>query len=360
MNIIFVTSTLTSGGSERVMCLLANGLRSKGNEVEIICLNKHIVFYPVDKKINIIFAEEEINGTSILKKIIWFRKHVAKYKPDVVIPFMEAVYCFTLFSMIGMRVPVISSERIDPRRSPSMRNLLRRIMLPLTTHLVVQTEDIKKFYPSFIRNKTTVIYNPVTEKVFDESVIEKKDVIVSVGRLYQQKNQKLLIDAFGSVARDFDRFSLIIYGEGPLRKELERQIQDDGLAEKVFLPGSIDFVIDKIKEAKLFCLSSNYEGMSNALIEAICVGLPVISTKVSGVEELIVEGKNGIVVPVGDLSGFSTAIRDMLSNEKKMEAFGHANKQMAYKFKTECIVEQWEKLIKDIINNYESKLEEKN
>lgn len=352
MKIDFVTATLTSGGSERVISLLANAFCAKGHEVTVVCLNKHIVYYPLDPKVSVVFAEDEILSTSILKKIRWFRNYVKVNKPDVVVPFMEAVYCVTLLALIGVRVPVVSSERIDPRRSPFVRNVLRRIFLPLTTHLVVQTQDIKAFYPGFIKKKTSVIYNPVSENVFSIPTIEKKNTIISVGRLYKQKNQQMLIRAFKEIADVYPDYKLVIYGEGPLRKELETTIEELHLVGRVLLPGVTDNVIEKLNESKLFCLTSDYEGMSNALIEAICVGLPVITTKVSGVEELIERGRNGETVKIGDAPSFAKAMNMLLADEEKMKNYGAANIQMASLFKTENIVEQWELLLKQVKENY--------
>lgn len=352
MKIVFVTSTLSPGGSERVLSLLANEMCKKINEIEIVCLNKHIVFYDFDERIKIFFAEDESKGKSVLKKLFWLRKHVKDVNPDVVIPFMEAVYCVTLLALVGVKKPVISSERIDPRRSPFIRNVLRRLILPLTTHLVVQTQDIKTFYPGFIRKKTTVIYNPVSEKVFLIPQQEKKSIIISVGRLYKQKNQKMLIRAFKEIADAYIDYNLVIYGEGPLRKELEMTIDELHLGGRVLLPGVTDNVIEKLNESKLFCLTSDYEGMSNALIEAICVGLPVVSTRVSGVEELIESGKNGEVVEIGDTKSVTKAMKMLLEDEEKMKNYGLSNRMMASQFRTENIVKQWEILINGVIENY--------
>ncbi len=352
MKIDFVTATLTSGGSERVISLLANAFCAKGHEVTIVCLNSHIVYYPIAPKVTVVFAEDEIQSTAIIKKTIWFRNYIRESKPDVVVPFMEAVYCVILLALIGVRVPVVSSERIDPRRSPFVRNILRRIFLPLTTHLVVQTQDIKNFYPSFIRKKTTVIYNPVSENVFSMPIVEKKNIIISVGRLYKQKNQQMLIRAFKVISEAYPDYKLVIYGEGPLRKELEKTIEELHLVGRVLLPGVTDNVFEKLTESKLFCLTSDYEGMSNALIEAICVGLPVITTQVSGVEELIESGRNGETVKIGVTTSFAKAMKMLLADEEKMKRYGAANKQMASKFKTENIVEQWELLLKQVKEIY--------
>ncbi len=351
MKITFVTSTLTSGGSERVMSILANGLCKNNHQVEILCLNKHLVYYSVDERIKLYFIEEETNGGGLLKKIIWLRKHVKESQPDVVIPFMEAVYCVTLLSLIGLPIPVISSERIDPRKSPFLRNILRCIFLPLTTHLVVQTNDIKSYYPSFIQKKTTIIYNPVEEKMLEEWHEQKLDRIINVGRLYPQKNQKMLIDAFAEICNEFPSYQLYIFGDGPERPKLEQQITDRNLTDRVFLPGRSSEIAKELAKSRLFCLSSDYEGMSNAVIEALCIGLPVISTDVSGTKELI-HTENGIVVGINDKKSMVNALKSLLANPQRMNEMSRANRNISHQFKKEEITLQWENLIEKIVRKH--------
>ena len=349
MKIVFVTSTLTSGGAERVISLLANCLSDRGHFVEIINLNKHIVFYQFSPQVRLVFAEDEV-GKSLVKKSLWLRRHVKNEKPDIVIPFMEAVYCVTLLSLVGVNIPILSSERIDPRKSPFIRNVLRRLILPLTDWLVVQTEEIKSFYPGFIRKKTSVIYNPVSEKVFSCVPMVRKDVIISIGKMDAQKNQTMLIKAFGKIADKFPSYQLVIYGEGPLRDSLQLTIDSLQLSERVLLPGKTDQIIDRLNEAKLFCFSSNFEGMSNAIIEAICVGLPVVTTAVSGSKELIDEGHGGYITEIGNEDQFAIVMERLLSDENAMRLMGEYNKCKSYLFKQDTIVDEWECLISNIIN----------
>ena len=160
--ITFITSTLWSGGTERVISLLAHSLSNRGYHVEIICVNKNIVFYKFSERIRIFHIEEEIHSKKLYKKACWFRRYIIKSKPDVVLAFMTSVYCFTLGSLIGTGVPVITSERIDPRWQPVRIKLFRKLFLWLTSHHIVQTEDIKSYYSTSIQKRTTVIYNPVT------------------------------------------------------------------------------------------------------------------------------------------------------------------------------------------------------
>lgn len=363
MKICFVTATLTSGGSERVMSLVANQLAVRGHEVEIVNLNKHIVFYPIHQNVHLSFAEDEV-GSSIIRKICWLRKHIKKEKPDVVIPFMEAVFCVTLLALIGVKVPVISSERIDPRKSPFIRNILRRIFLPLTTHLVVQTQDIKDFYPKFIQKRTSIIYNPVSETVFHLQEEPKENTIISVGKLDGQKNQKLLINAFASIAEDFPEWKLVIYGEGRERDSLESLIKslsptlprkegvlngyENSISNRILLPGRCETVIEEMNKAKVFAFSSDFEGMSNAILEAVSIGLPVVTTNVSGAAELVKDGEGGFVVPIRDGKALADSLKILLKDESLIQKMARHNKATAKNYKLDMIVDQWESLILQI------------
>lgn len=358
MKLFFITSTLTSGGSERVMSILANELIEREHDISIICINKHIVFYPINHLVSVLFVEEEIASKSIAKKMKWLRNYVKSQRPDVVIPFMEAVYCVTLLALVGIHIPVISSERIDPRKSPVIRNFLRRLFLPMTTHLVVQTEDIKSFYPSFIKKKTSIIYNPVVEDVFySQSPFcnEKDNRLISVGKLDYQKNQQMMIRAFAKIQGLFPEWKLIIYGEGPLRTKLENLISSYRLQDKVVLPGRTESVIDEMRQSKVFCFSSNFEGMSNAMIEAICLGLPVVTTRVSGVSELIEEEKNGFVVSCNDIDALADRMKRLMSDDDLRKTMSINNISKASMFKLDNIVNQWETLIMNVVSNYRNR-----
>ena len=365
MKITFVTATLTSGGSERVMSIVANKMQERGYEVEIICLNDQIVFYPINEGIKITHVEVEAGTKSLLKKLWWFRKHIQKTQPDVVIAFMVSVYTVTLLSLMGVDIPVISSVRNDPAYSNLRKKITRKLLLPRSAHVVVQTQQIKEFFSKNIQKMTTVIYNPVNERVFETSYDNDNDDdnpglkikdkrlnrIISVGRLYPQKDQKTMIEAFAKVSEQHPDWQLVIYGEGPEREELEEMIQDPRfmIQDKVFLPGRSENIIDELNKSKIFCLSSIYEGMSNALVEAICVGLPIVTTKVSGTEELIKNGENGFIVNIGDKESMAKALTKIIEDENLQNQFTEKNKAQAIKFETNTIVNQWEDLVNSVV-----------
>ena len=344
-----MTSTLHAGGSERVMSLLANTFAQKGYEVEIVCINKHLVFYPIDEKVKVWFAEDEVKSLSILKKVLWLRNHIKNDRPDVVIAFMLEVYCVTLASLIGVSVPVISSERIDPHFFGRAKGLLRWLLLRRTTHLVVQTVRIKDFYSAKLQSRTTIIPNPVTDKVFSLKPTLKQKRIIAVGRLAYQKNYPMMFRAFAKVHHDFPDWQLVVYGNGPQKDEIRGVIERLGMEGHIILAGKSDHVVEEMNKSSLFVMSSDYEGMSNALLEAVCVGLPVISTDVSGARDLITEGVNGYIVPVGNERALTLALSSMLSSPEKMDEMGRQSKALAPRFREEQIVGQWEELIKKVV-----------
>ena len=351
MRITFLLASLGSGGAERVVSLLANKMVQRGHQVEIVCLKFKDVYYQTDLRVKVTLAMQQTNNR--LTEMFWLRKYIKKQNPDVASPFTEGVYCFTILSLLGTGIPIIASERLDPATMSPTRKLLKRLLLPYADWLVVQTQSIKEYFPKRIQKKTTIIYNPVVTDVFREIdngqlKIEnegKLNRIISVGRLYPQKNQEMMIRAFAKVADKFPNWQLVIYGEGPLRAELEFLVSRFKLEGRVLLPGRTEHVIEELRKSKIFCMSSDYEGMSNSMIEAICVGLPIISTKVSGTEELIKDGENGLLVEIGDESRMGDCMSNLMSSSVCRENMSIRNKKRAGLFDIDYIVNQWMELI---------------
>ena len=371
IKITFVLASLGSGGAERVVSLLANKMAEQGHQVEIICLKFNDIYYQTDPRVRVTLAMQQTKNR--LTELFWLRKYVKRQKSDVVIPFTEGVYCFTILSLLGTGIPIIASERLDPAAMSLTRKLLKRLLLPYADWLVVQTQSIKEYFPKKIQAKTSIIYNPVVTEVFKSpdglhvqganpasSVQssntpiegmgqEKLNRIISVGRLYPQKNQEMMIRAFAKVADEFPDWQLVIFGEGPLRAELEFLVSSFKLEGRVLLPGRTEHVIEELRKSKIFCMSSDYEGMSNSMIEAICVGLPIVTTDVSGVKELIEDGENGFVVPCGDVNEMETALLKLLSDDTLRQAFAAKNSSKKVLFKLDNVVKQWLSLINLII-----------
>ena len=356
MKIAFLLASLGSGGAERVVSLLANKLVDSRHQVEIICLKFNEVYYQTDSRVKVTLAMQQTENR--LTELFWLRKYVKKQKPDVVIPFTEGVYCFTILSLLGTGIPIIASERLDPTAMSLTRKLLKRLLLPYADWLVVQTQSIKEYFPQSIQKKTSIIYNPVVTEVFREidngqltiENVGRLNRIISVGRLYPQKNQEMMIRAFAKVADKFPGWQLVIYGEGPLRESLELIVESLEMQGRVLLPGRTEHVIEELRKSKIFCMSSDYEGMSNSMIEAICVGLPIVTTDVSGVKELVENGVNGFVIPCGDENKLSIAFEKLMNNRQLIKDFSKYSYAKRELFKIDSIVEQWEKLIQQVVS----------
>ena len=160
----------------------------------------------------------------------------------------------------------------------------------------------------------------------------------------------MLIRAFSEIVKKYPEYKLVIYGEGPDRGKLQSLINSLNLQNQVLLPGNVSDLHDRMKTAEMFVLSSDYEGMPNALIEAMCMGLPVISTKVSGTRELIDPAKNGILVNCADEIQLTEAMEDLILNPDKRSLFANENVKLAGKLKIDVITEKWIGMIHVITN----------
>ena len=163
--------------------------------------------------------------------------------------------------------------------------------------------------------------------------------------LVKQKNQSLLIRSFAKFHDLFPEYTLTIYGEGPLRTELQELAISLGLSSEISFPGNLEKVHNAIMDAEMFVLSSDFEGLSNALLECMTMGIACISTRCEGSTDVIRDGENGLLVETGDEEGLKTAMVRLAEDpllRSRLE--GQACKDAAA-FSTERIVEQWEKIL---------------
>jgi glycosyltransferase involved in cell wall biosynthesis len=343
--IAFVTDTMHPGGSERVISVLANEMTRRGLYIEIICLRGKESFYTLERRVKTIFMEQVLKQQSMYNKVRFLRTYVKEENIDIVIPFMTPVFCFTLFSLLGAGKTIICSERIDPTKTSKVRKLLRAILLPTTSYLVVQTEQIKKYYSNSIQKRCSVIYNPVSDSFFEEKQIVPKNRFMSVGRLAPQKNQRMLIDAFSHVHQKYPDYSLSIFGDGPLKEELQSYIDSKGLQDVVRLEGTSSDISKELHSSFAFCLTSDFEGMSNAMIEALCSGIPLISTNVSGAAELLGNNEGGMIVPIRDTDAFASAMLKLIESPSLVERMRNYNLKKREEFRTSQIVDKWIEII---------------
>lgn len=353
MKVTFFVGQLEQGGAERVVSLISNKLVEKGFNVEILTYYDRNINYNINKSINIIKVVKETNSNNILKNINWLKNYF-KNNTNIIISFMAPFNILSLFANRKNSTPIIVSDRNDPRSVPSnpIIRYIRDLFYDLYADLViVQTENNKSYFNKNIQNKTVIISNPVDLNDLACKAIEtkKKNVIVSAGRLMPQKNQIMLIDAFKIIHDKYNDYQLVIYGEGPHRKELEKRIDELELSEYVFLPGELKDVLKKELAAKAFVLSSNYEGMPNALIEAMCLGLPCVSTKVSGANELIEDGANGYLVNTNDVNALSNRLEKIINDDKLANKLAKNASKLNKTLNIDVITDKWVTFINKVL-----------
>ena len=330
MKILFVSAGMLFGGAERVTSILTDEWGKRGHETKILVTRTEAISkYPLSDKVTLVscydnVSKAKIGQFAIIKKV---REICKEWKPDVVISFYNDLCALSALAITGLHIPLIYSERNDPNKTNQRKSdqLYRKIVEHRADKIVFQTKGAQKCYSKSVQNKSVVILNPVDTAGYPihDFTHEKKE-IVTVGRLEPQKNQKLLIDAFSLIADELADYSLVVYGEGSLREELEAYIKEKRLQDRVFLPGAKSNIQDYIKDAALFVLSSDYEGIPNALIEAMAIGLPCVSTDCSpgGARELIESDENGLIVECGNPKMLADAVKRMIVEKKEAKRMG--------------------------------------
>ncbi|MDU2201794.1 MAG: glycosyltransferase [Anaerococcus hydrogenalis] len=361
--IYFYISNLAKGGAERVCINLAEYLYSSGYEVAIITSYKSKIEYNLSSKINrIVLNETYYSGNIIYRNLILIKKLrqiIKNDKPDTIISFMAESNFRLLLSTIGLYTKRIVSVRNDPDKEYKgiIGRIVGKLILPTADGCVFQTEQAKNWFPKKLRDKSAVIKNPVREEVFQIVRNPIYGRIINIGRLEDQKNHKMLINAYEIVLNKYPNSKLLIYGEGSLRNELVKIIDHKGLNENIELCGYFDDIDSTLSKADIFILSSDYEGLPNSLMEALSSGVPCISTDCpcGGPRSLIENGVNGMLVPIKDEIKLSEAIIDLLSNKSKKESFSKKAKEMSKSYKTSIINNEWKEYIDLVVNNSKTK-----
>lgn len=355
--LLFYINAINGGGAERVILQLAHHFADEGyRSVLVTSFVDEGKEYEVPDNITRLSIEQEEIKQSRLKRnvsrIIALRGIIKREKPVAVISFMAEPNFRALIATVGLKTKRIISVRNDPNKeyAGKIGKLVGRHILPLADGCVFQTEDAKKWFPEKLQLKSKVIINDVKEEFFN---IQRKQTqnVISVGRLSAQKNHELLIDAFASIVNKHPDQKLLIYGAGALEKKIRQQIKNLGLEGRAVLMGPTNNVGAALAEARVFVLSSDYEGMPNCLMEALAAGVPCVSTDCpcGGPRALIINGENGLLVPIRDKNAMSNAIDTLLSNIQYAEKIGMKAKDYALRFHPQLIFSQWKTYVEEII-----------
>lgn len=357
--IAFYINGLGRGGAERVTVNLARHFVSKGYEVLLVTSRYCEDEYEQPQGTRRIISETIEPGSRnpvsyFYRRFQTIRKIWKTERPDVLVCFIGKCNVIGLLTSWGLGFPVFVSVRSDPRQEYASRlmKMLSKTLFGKARGIIVQTQEAKDYFPRFMQKKTVILPNSL-EKRFIKPRFEgiRKNEIVSVGRLDENKNQKLLIDAFAAIAADYPEMVLKIYGDEThdvsTKDALEIQIQRLHLEGRVMLMGRRSDIPEQIYESRIYVLTSNFEGMPNALLEAMSLGLACISTDCpcGGPRTVIRDGENGLLIPVGDEEALEQAFRRILDDGAFEKFLGENAHRLGEQLTPQRVNESWEQFL---------------
>ena len=311
------TASMGKGGSERVLSYLVREMVQQEDEVSLHLLIDSTVAYPLPEQVSVHSVRKY--KSKVANTFYWFKsiRRVVK-EVDVVISFAYKINIIVYFASLGLNKKLIFSERNHPKYDGRSRFglLLCNFVYKRIDKLVVQNKSIQQCFDQGVIHNSIIIPNPV-KKVLDFEYHSDSKKVVAIGRLVSQKNFPFLIEAFSFVIREEPEMQLVIYGEGPLRDELEELINGQGLSSNVSLPGVVDDIFMELSKASLFVQVSIYEGQSNALLEAMIHGIPPFVLYYDGLEEIIEDQVSGIISRADRPEIFAYQMLDFYNNNSR-------------------------------------------
>lgn len=280
MKIVFVVDSMNSGGTERVVSILANNFVNKGNDVTLLFASTANIksFYSLSTNINIVTIIK--NGRKCHKpfsRVRCLRKKICEINPDIVLSFLSHINIYTWLALRKTSIPYILCERNNPKTYSKTIKILLKKAFNQSNGCIFQSSYAMNYYGERITKKSKVIFNPFDTDNFIPKIRSKNlKSIISIGRLVPQKRFDLLINAFEIFLKKHSDYVLHIYGEGPMKETLLKTISKKHLSTKIFLEGTTKNIKQALYKSNLFVLCSDYEGMPNSLGEALLSGLPCV------------------------------------------------------------------------------------
>ena len=361
MKVCFFVSNLISGGVERTVAYVSEYFAKQGIDTTILSLSNEI-FYDIKEPVKLVSLNIPRSYSNIIEKyyriylrLTGVKKNLKKEKYDIVFcmaPEMSR-YILPFFKKNAFEFRLISSERNNPLFDTANNKRIKEKLFPVCDGIVFQTQRAMECFSKDIQEKSIVIPNAVGNELSYsiQAPLQKKKKFAAVGRLTKQKDYETMIKAFSLFYKDYSDFSLDIYGIGEDEDVLKKLSADLGVSQAVHFLGVCKDALLQIADAQAFLLSSIYEGMPNVLLEAMAIGMPCISTDCPfGPKELIEDGVNGLLTPVGDADSFYLAMKKYVDNPNFANQCGQNAKSVIQSFSINEISQRYLQYVQEINN----------
>lgn len=337
MKIAFFLPNGIYGGGERILLTLMDAFSLRGYDIVICTYNRDI------KREHVKYPIFYFEGNKI-KQIFFITKFFLKEKVDVFISFGNLTQYFIASKL--SKVKFVHSLRIDLSECNFNDYKIRYMWKHCDLH-VFQTNKIKSQLEESIQNKSIVIYNPIMDDLPEVNLNKSKNIAL-IGRLSEEKNQKMAIEAFKMVDRK--GYKLHIFGQGHLEKDLKQLVESYELHGEVVFEGQVTSIINKINGYDILLLTSDKEGMPNALIEGMAMGLACITTNFpsGAATELIEDGKNGYIVPVKDAKQMAKKLQILINSDEIRRQMQIEALKIRTKLDKNKIINEWLNAIKQL------------
>lgn len=353
MKIFMLIKWLHYSGAPKMFAWVANSLADKGHDVTVFTFmecEKGVALSP-----NIRHIHKNLENVGLIGKIRNIRAAIKEIDPDVSISFLLDANVYNMFACYGLRTKSVVCERNDPFKPGYYKLKFWKPWFRLADGAVYQLPKVAKYY-SNIKGKTAVIPNPVLCKsdIVVRPFAERKKEIVTLGRIdLFQKRHDVLVKAFAIFHKSHPDYTLVIYGDGDKKDTdaLKALIEELGVSHAVNLAGVTHNPQESIKDSALFALSSDFEGIPNALIEAMSIGLPCISTdcRPGGAAFLIENGVNGYVVPAGDTEQFAERMSAMVTDPGLMDVMSKESLKISERLSEGRIADMWNEYVESLV-----------
>jgi GalNAc-alpha-(1->4)-GalNAc-alpha-(1->3)-diNAcBac-PP-undecaprenol alpha-1,4-N-acetyl-D-galactosaminyltransferase len=285
---------------------------------------------------------------TLLRSMARMRRNARRNPPRAVLSFLTTTNVMVILALMGLPIRVVVSERNDlSRQDPGLAwRILRKLTYRWAAAVTANSSNAIHYMKDYVpQQKLAMVPNPVAFPAIAATPSES-NLILSVGRLVPQKGHTTIVSAFSRMNGCGPEWKLAILGEGPRRKELEDQIAAANLTDRVALPGNVTEPAIYYLRASIFAMASAFEGVPNALLEAMAHGLPsIVPDNLPGALEYVENGVTGLVYKSGDVNGLAKCLEELTRDHLLRERLGRAARERVKPLSIENVAQKWEDLL---------------